>query len=90
MSDYVNLIKRSNSISFGEFWRSNCNRFKFFSIVYVKYYSIILAFSVSDESSFSKANFLQRKERSSLSSENLRYTMILKQKKALQELKFLD
>jgi hypothetical protein len=28
MSDYVNLIRRSNSISFSEFWRSNCNRFK--------------------------------------------------------------
>ena len=89
MSDYVNLIRRSNSISFSEFWRSDCNRFKIL-VLYVKYYSIISASSVSDESSFSKANFLQRKERSSLSSENLRYTMILKQKKALQELKFLD
>jgi len=89
MSDYVNLIRRSNSISFSEFWRSNCHRFKIL-VLYVKYYSIISGSSVSDESSFSKANFLQRKERSSLSSENLRYTMILKQKKALQELKFLD
>jgi hypothetical protein len=89
MSDYVNLIRRSNSISFSEFWRSNFNRFKIL-VLYVKYYSIISVSSVSDESSFSKANFLQRKERSSLSSENLRYTMILKQKKALQELKFLD
>jgi len=58
-----------------------------FLVFYVKYYSIILAFSVSDESSFSKANFLQRKERSSLSSENLRYTMILKQKKGLTRTK---
>jgi hypothetical protein len=89
MSDYVNLIRRSNSISFSEFWRSNCHRFKIL-VLYVKYYSIISGSSVSDESSFSKANFLQRKERSSLSSENLRYTMILKQKKAIQELKFLD
>ena len=84
-----NLIRRVNRISFSEFWRSNCNIFKFL-VLYVKYYSIISAFSVSDEFSFSKANFLPRKERSSFSSENLRYTMILNQKKALQEQKFLD
>jgi disulfide oxidoreductase YuzD len=89
MSDCDNLIRRSNSISwryFGDLILIDLN----FLVLYVKYYSIISASCVSDESSFSKANFLQRQERRSLSSENFRYTMILKQKKALQELKFLD
>ena len=44
----------------------------------VRKYCIIPASSVAVESAFSEANFIQRKERSSLSSKNLRYTLVLK------------
>jgi hypothetical protein len=41
-------------------------------------YCIVPSSSVAVESSFSDANFLQRKERSSLPSKNLRYSSVLK------------
>jgi hypothetical protein len=47
----------------------------------VRKYCIIPASSIAVESAFSEANFIQRKERSSLSSKNLRFTLVLKSAK---------
>lgn len=49
----------------------------------VRKYCIIQASSVSVESSFSEANFIQRKERNSLSSKTLRYSITLKSAKRI-------
>jgi hypothetical protein len=55
---------------FRKFWYEN--KFKFSRLVeVVKKYSIIPASSVASESAFSEANYIQRKERASLSSKNL-------------------
>ena len=45
----------------------------------VKKYCIISASSVPSESDFSIGNFIQRKERSSLSAEMLKYSILLRE-----------
>ena len=66
-----------NELSFSIFWKKNCSKFPQLASA-VRRYFIIPASSVAAESAFSEANFIQRKERSSLSSKNLRYSLILK------------
>lgn len=88
LSQYV-VSKEKYNYNLIEFWRLNCAKYRILA-EYVKYYCIIPASSVPSESSFSKANYIQRKERSSLSAKHLRFSMILRQKVTLKELGFLD
>jgi len=80
LNEYVSYVSQFTHLSLGEFWRKN----------YVKYYSVIPISSVKSEQSFSKANFYQRKERSSLSAKNLKFSMILPQQDKLKELKLIN
>jgi len=82
-------VSQFTHLSLSEFWRTNCNKFRILS-EYVKYYCVIPISSVKSEQSFSKANFYQRKERSSLSAKNLKFSMILPQQDKLKELKLIN
>ena len=52
----------------------------------VRKYCMIQASSVASESAFSIANYIQRKERSSLSAENLRYSIFLREMLKIEKL----
>ena len=72
-------IRISNTLNLVDFWRINQKLMPRLAFM-VKKYCSILATSVASESRFRIANFVARKERASLSSKNLRYTMILREK----------
>lgn len=55
----------------------------------VRRFNICPATSVASESTFSVAGYLQRKQRSSLSSSSMRYSILLKNKTAINKLKEL-
>jgi len=74
-----------NNKNLANFWRSYQKIMPRLAFM-VKKYCAIPATSVASESRFSIANFVARKERSSLSSENLRYTMILREKSKLSKI----
>ena len=71
--------RKENALDVCTYWRNNHFRLPQLATV-VRKYSIIAAASTPSESRFSTANYVARKERSSLSSRNLRFSMILKEK----------
>ena len=77
---YYRKEAAKNELSFSHFWKKNSSSLPMLASA-VRKYCIIPASSVAVESAFSEANFIQRKERSSLSSKNLRYTLVLKSAK---------
>jgi hypothetical protein len=68
----------NKELDFSTFWSTKSNELPLLTS-FVKKYCAIPASSVASESAFSIANYVQRKERSSLSSKNLRYSMILRE-----------
>jgi hypothetical protein len=68
----------SNSLEFAEFWQKNSAKLPLLT-AFVRRYSLIPAASVPSEAAFSIANFIQRKERSVMSSKMLRISMIMKE-----------
>ena len=62
---------------FSEFWLKNGKNIPLLASL-VRKYSFIPASSVASESAFSVAGYVNRKERSSLSSDNLTYSMLLR------------
>ena len=85
LNEYIIYVSKYTHLSLNEFWRTNCGKFRILA-EFVKYYCIIPISSVKSEQSFSSANFYQRKERSSLSAKNLKFSMILPQHEKLKEL----
>lgn len=77
LAHYIYSINESEN-SFSEYWKQKQKIIPLLSSQ-VRKYCAIPASSVASESSFSIANYIQRKERSSLSSRNSRYSIILKQ-----------
>ena len=78
-----NLLVKENNFEIEEFWKKNISIMpKLASLV--KKYLIIPGSSVASESAFSIANFIQRKERSSLSSKNLRYSILLRENEKIK------
>ena len=71
------LSSYSKCENFSNYWFANKDKLPILSNL-VKRYCIIPASSVASESAFSIANFIQRKERSALSSKNLRYSIVLR------------
>ena len=71
---------------FSSFWLQHCERFpRLFRVA--QRVNIIPATSVPSESVFSVAGYIQRKQRTSLSSKSLRYLMVLKESYRLDELR---
>ena len=68
----------SNSLEFAEFWQKNSAKLPILT-AFVRRYSLIQAASVPSEAAFSIANFIQRKERSAMSSKMLRISMVMKE-----------
>lgn len=68
----------SQSDDFSKYWQTFSSKLPILTC-FVKSYSIIPASSVASESAFSIANYIQRKERSNLSSKMLQYSMILRE-----------
>ena len=68
----------SNSLEFAEFWQKNSAKLPILT-AFVRRYSLIPAASVPSEAAFSIANFIQRKERSAMSSKMLRISMVMKE-----------
>jgi aminopeptidase C len=64
-------------LDLSSFWKKNCTQLPLLASL-VRKYLIIPASSVSSESSFSVANFIQRKERSALSSKSFKQAIILR------------
>ena len=64
-------------IKFSEFWYKNEKNMPLLATL-VRKYCFIPATSVASESAFSVAGYVNRKERSSLSSDNLTYSMLLR------------
>lgn len=67
----------NDKTEFEDFWSKNQNKLPILSSV-VRKTNIIPATSVASESAFSIAGYVNRKERSGLSSKNLRYSMLLR------------
>jgi hypothetical protein len=85
ISQYTALrLENTNNIS--DFWRSQQKRLPILASA-IRKFCIIPASSVPSESRFSIANYVARKERSNLSSKNLRYLMISKEKSKLESIK---
>jgi len=72
-----NATVENSASFFSDYWRANCSVLPKLAYL-VRKYCIIPASSVAIESAFGEGNFIQRKERSSLSSKRLRYSVILK------------
>jgi hypothetical protein len=80
IQEELNYFKKeisNNTLDFSNFWKKHATYLPMLASE-VRKVCIIAASSVASESSFSEANFIQRKERSSLSSKSLRFSMILK------------
>jgi hypothetical protein len=71
--------------SFQEFWNRHKNELPGM-IDLVKAYNMRPATSVASESLFSSANYVQRKHRSSLAPNTLKYSMLLRDQKILSDL----
>ena len=67
------------------YWRESSKNLPMLSSL-VRKFCIIPSTSVPSESAFSIANFIQRKERSCLSAETLKYSLILRYKGLVKEL----
>ncbi|CAF0754591.1 unnamed protein product [Brachionus calyciflorus] len=79
------LLVRENTDELESFWKKNMALLpKLASLV--KKISIIPGSSVASESAFSVANFNERKERSSLSSRNLRFSILLREMDKIEKL----
>lgn len=83
LAQYISTKSKYSDIS--AYWRDNELKLPKLSSL-VRKYCIIQASSVASESAFSIANYIQRKERSSLSAENLRYSMFLRQIETIEKL----
>ena len=70
-------LNDENGKAFSTFWKSESKRLPLLASL-VRKYCIIPASSVPAESAFSEGNYLQRKERSKLSSKNLRYSLTMR------------
>ena len=82
ISSYVKAAK--SAANFEEFWFLHQDHFPRLSNL-VRTINVIPATSVASESLFSVANFLQRKQRSSMSSTTLRYLLVLKNRHVLKK-----
>jgi hypothetical protein len=71
---------------FQRFWKQNQTTLPRLASL-VRRYNVCPATSVASESTFSIAGYLNRKQRSSLSSTAMRYSMVLKNKNVLNKLK---
>ncbi|MBY0580648.1 MAG: hAT family dimerization domain-containing protein [Rickettsiales bacterium] len=76
---FFNYTIKAKNWKFDEFWYKYENDIPMLASK-VREVCTSPASSVGPESSFSVANFIHRKERSNLSSRNLRYSMLLKEK----------
>ena len=74
---YISSIGTYQNIKFSSFWSNHEKRLPIMSSV-ARRISIIPASSVPCESTFSVAGYLRRKERYSLSSQAMRYSLVLK------------
>ena len=77
--------RQENTSDISTFWRSNSVKLPLLASL-VRKYCIIQATSVPSESRFSIANYVSRKERASLSSRNLRFSMILREKPKFEKI----
>jgi hypothetical protein len=83
ISSYIKAAQ--DATDFREFWISNEKRLPRLSSL-VRRTNIIPCTSISSEALFSVANYLQRKQRASLSSKSLRYLLVLKNRHILEKL----
>jgi hypothetical protein len=82
ISCYIKAAKSANN--FQEFWTLHHTHLPRLSNL-VRRTNVIPATSVTSEALFSVASFLQRKQRSSLSSKTLRYLLVLKNRRILEK-----
>ena len=75
---YYLTSRQDNPLDISSYWRNNSSKLPLLASL-VRKYCIIQATSVASESRFSIANYVGRKERASLSSRNLRFSMILRE-----------
>ena len=73
----IYIISKGQYADVSAYWRDHERKLPKLSSL-VRKYGMIQASSVASESAFSIANYIQRKERSSLSAKNLRYSIFLR------------
>jgi len=73
--EYRNSNK--NGIRFENYWPLACRKLPILG-EYVKFSNILPATSVPCESSFSRSSYIERKQRARLSSNNIRYSLVVK------------
>ena len=84
LCSYIKAAKSSDD--FQEFWAAHHEQLPRLSKL-VRRTNIIPATSISSEALFSVASYLNRKQRSSLSSKTLRYLLVLKNRRVLDKFK---
>lgn len=82
ISSYIKSARSSNN--FQEFWVAHDKQLPRLASL-VRRVNVIPATSICSEALFSIGNFLQRKQRSSLSSKTLRYLLVLKNRHVLDK-----
>ena len=83
---YVSFVNGKKQVKFDHFWTDYEKHLPLMSAV-VRRVNIIPASAVPCESTFSVAGYIRRKQRSSLSSTALRYSLVLKDRHKLELLK---
>ena len=77
--------RQDNPLDISSYWRNNSSKLPLLASL-VRKYCIIQATSVASESRFSIANYVGRKERASLSSRNLRFSMLLREEPKFEKI----
>jgi hypothetical protein len=85
MSFYIKLASAKNADDFQRFWIENGKQLPRLANL-CRRVNIVPSTSISSESLFSIASFLNRKQRSSLSSQTLRYLLVLKNRHVIDKL----
>lgn len=83
--DHYKTTCTKSKLKFEEYWHSKASFLSLLASL-VRKYCAIPASSVASESAFSIANFIQRKERSALSEDTLRSSMLLRQKDMIKKI----
>ena len=87
LAQYTTYYNEYDGSTFEEFWAKKAKKMPILAAI-AKRFCAIPASSVASESAFSIANYIQRKERSGLSEETLRSSIMLRQQQIFEKIYF--
>lgn len=89
LAQYTIYFNEYDGSTFEEFWAKKAPKLPILAAI-AKRFCAIPASSVASESAFSIANFIQRKERSGLSEETLRSSIMLREQHTFDKMYFVE